>query len=168
MKKLLLTSLAAAALSLASLSASAATVGPTGFTVQVKLTPTCIASASNVTGVLDFGTYTALTGGASLPTPSFAYSLDCTRNLTTTPVLTFDTAGGGVNGVVAGLNYVLATTAAAQTVGVSASASPLTAGTASKYAFTVSGTMAASQAGDQAGQAAGFTYVDSRTLTVTY
>ncbi len=167
MKKLLLSSLAVAALSLATLSASAATVGSTPFTVQVKLTPTCIASASNVAGVLDFGTYVALTNAAITTGVSFDYSLDCTRNLTTTPVLTFDAANGGVNGVVAGLNYVLATTTAAQTVGVTATSAPV-AGTASKYKFTVSGTMAGAQAGDQGGQAAGHQYQDSRTLTVTY
>lgn len=162
MKKLLLTSLAAVALSFASLSASAATVGPTNFTVQVTLVPTCVASASNVAGVLDFGTYTAITGGASTPAPSFVYSLDCTRNLTVLPTLAFDAAGGGVNGVVAGLNYTLATTAAVITAGTTATSAPIS-GTASKYVFTVSGAMAASQAGQQ-----GLPATNTRTLTVTY
>jgi hypothetical protein len=162
MKKLLLTSLAAAALSLASLSASAATVGPTNFTVKVVLTPTCVASASNVAGVLDFGTYTAITGGASVAAPSFGYSLDCTRNLTVTPTLAFDAAGGGANGVVAGLNYTLSSTGPVVTAGTSATSAPVS-GTASKYVFTVSGAMASNQAGDQAAAV-----TDTRTLTITY
>lgn len=161
MKKLLLSSLAVAALSLASLSASAATVGPTNFTVKVVLTPTCVASASNVAGVLDFGTYEAITGSTAA-TPSFVYSLDCTRNLTVTPSLAFDAAGGGANGVVAGLNYTLTSTGPVVTAGTSATSAPVS-GTASKYVFTVAGAMAPNQAGDQAAPV-----TNTRTLTITY
>lgn len=148
MKKLLLATLAVAALSLASLSAQAAATTATNFTVQVVLTPTCVVS-NDTTQVVDFGTYTAITGGASTPSPTMSYKFTCTRQLAAAPTLTFDggTAGGSVNGVIAGLNYTLSSALTTTTPGTEATAAPVT-GTATAYVFTVTGNMPANQPGN--------------------
>lgn len=173
MKKLLLSSLAVATLSLASLSASAAPVAVTfspGFTVKVSLNPTCrvqalpaqsLAAADNV---LDFGSYTSFATGPTTAAPNFTFTVECTRNLTTTAPTAAITNGN--DGVVAGLNYSLAiaTTPSAGTAAAPTGAAITVGnGTPTSYAYKVTGSMP----GDQAGSVTA-AVTDVRTLVITY
>lgn len=159
MKKLLLTSLAAAALSLASLSASAASADST-FNVAVSLTAVCV--QTNASGqTLDFGTYTAFTTSAVTPASAIGVTFKCTRN--TAPVsIALD---GGTNyGVIAGLNYLLSTPAGVKTTtGSAATAVASGIGSADVFTYTINGSMPAGQAGDSSLASSA-----TRTLTVTY
>ncbi len=154
MKKLLLTSLAAAALSMASLSASAITFTSTSFTVSVALTSTCRAGVvAGNTGVA-FGPYTTFQATAITGVVGPTYSVDCTRNLAAAPTAAFDTTLGTAagDGVVAGLNYKLTAAAAVVVAGTAATAATsgqaVTGnGTATNYAFAITGAMPADQAG---------------------
>lgn len=152
MKKLLLSSLAVAAVAMGS-SAMAATSTTTSFTVSVALTSTCRAGATTGTGV-DFGAYTAFQAAAKTGVVGPTYSVDCTRNLASAPTAAFDTTLGTAagDGVVAGLNYKL--TAAAAVVAAGTAATAATSGqaatgngTATNYAFAITGAMPADQAG---------------------
>ena len=179
MKKLLLTSLAAAALSLASLSASAAAVGATvsgNFTVSVTLAGVCKVTTDNPT--VDFGTYTAF-GAAKTVVATGPIIVSCTRGLTA-PVLTFDAPGASV-GLLAGLNYTLGGTAGAgavTAVTVAGAAADGTAGSgaATTHSYTITGNMPAGQAGacTTAGSLSGAcnggiaTTDATRTVTFTY
>ena len=82
MKKLLLASLAVAAMSVSGVASAAGTISP-AFTVQVALTPTCLINAgSSLTGnLIDFGTYTAFDAAPSVTAPSFTFTVKCTRDL---------------------------------------------------------------------------------------
>lgn len=156
MKKFLLTSLAAAVLSLASLSASAATTVPGAFDVTVTLTPGC-KYTSAATPTVAFGSYAALTS-TSNNTGSATLAFACSRGLVITSAV-IDNSG---NGVIAGLNYTL--TVAAPTTGTGTTAGLTTPGTADTYSYVVSGVMPFGQAGDTS---TGL-QTDHRTLTISY
>ena len=180
MKKLLLTSLAAAALSLASLSASAAAVGATvsgNYTVSVILSPLCKVTTNNPT--VNFGTYTAFQTNAAAGVATGPIIVSCTRGLAA-PVLAFDTPGASV-GLLAGLNYTLGGTAGAgavTAVTVAGAAADGTAGSgaATTHSYTITGNMPAGQAGacTTAGSLSGAcnggiaTTDATRTVTFTY
>ena len=174
MKKLLLSSLAAAALSLASLSASAATSTPAtaNFNVSVILAAACQSTTVGVP-VLGFGPYAALGTGAD-NTGSVALTFKCTRSLTT-PTFQIDATAGTVYGVLAGLNYSLtaAPSATPSVAGDPALASSGGVGSATTYSYTISGVMAAGQAGDCASATSSAcnvlkTTATPHTLTVSY
>lgn len=145
--------------------AQAATVNST-FTVAVSLLAQCQATNSGTTTV-DFGTYTAITGGASTPAPTAALTFNCTRGLNA-PTVAFDTSNGTAlgGGVLVGLNYGLSVGPATIAAGLPATAVAGVVGSADGYTYTVTGSMAASQAGTcTTGTCAG-SHV--RTLIVTY
>lgn len=163
MKKLLLATLAVAALSLASLSASAAgTISP-AFTVQVVMTPTCLINAgSSLTGnTIDFGTYTAFDAAPTVTAPTFTFTVKCTRDLGAAAPTAAVT--GGNDGVVAGLNYSLTVALTAPTTGTAATPNPTPNGTPATFPFKVTGSMA----GNQAGSATAL-QTDSRVLVVSF
>lgn len=169
MKKLLLSSLAMAALSLASLSASAASV--TGdFNVSVTLSPLC--KSTSTVQTLAFGTYMAINQATDLSATA-AIKFDCTRNLAA-PVVSFDSeaASDTTYGVLAGLNYKVVVGAPTTTNGAAATAAAGGVGSAKSYSYGLTGTMAAGQAGDCAGATAAACNVSTtsatRTLMLTY
>ena len=158
MKKLAASTIVAAAMfSTAMPTVEATTAGPSQFNVTVSLTSVCTIAAI---ADLNFGTYTAF-GAATVPAPTTSVALTCTRGLAATPTLAFDAAFG----VVAGLNYTVATGATTTTVGTNATPTAgAPNGTATTYAIAVTGAMPAGQAGtDGAG-----VKTDVRTVTITY
>lgn len=170
MKKLLLSSLAVAALSLASLSASAATA--TGnFNVSVTLSPLCKATSALQT--LAFGTYMAIDSSALSATGTVTF--DCTRGLAD-PVVSFDAepTSNTTYGVLAGLNYRVVAGTASTSNGAAAAATSTGQGSAKTYSYLLTGTMPAGQAGDCAGATATVCAATmpltsaTRTLTLTY
>ena len=170
MKKLL----SIAALSMLSLSslvtapAQAANVG-SGFNVSVNLTSTCVINVAAT--ALDFGVYTAF-GAAATPAPTTAVTFKCTQGFgptavqfDTVPALSTASAAGATatgGGVISGLLYSLSV-AAPVTTGGAAATNAAGAGADIKT-YTVTGGMAAGQAGSGAGGAAS----QARTLTITY
>lgn len=174
MKKLLLATLAVAAMS-----AQAATVTST-FVVSVTLNARCTATNSGQT-TLNFGTYDPLAAGAgaSTPAPTVALTFDCTRGLAA-PTVTFDAVSGvstSTNpsyGVIAGLNYSVtaAPTTGFPTAGSAATAVSGGVGTAAQYSYTLTGAMAQGQAGACGGGTATActpaTSTVTRTMTLTY
>jgi hypothetical protein len=162
MKKLLLSSLALAALTIASSVSAAGSINQ-GFNVTATLSPSCIASATNAaTAVLDFGTYVAFGAGPTIAAPNFTSGVDCSRLLAAAPTAAIT---GGDFGVVAGLNYTLAVVANAVVAGTNATAvaGATNNGTADKYTFKVTGTMA----GGQPGQV-GAPTSDARVLVISF
>ena len=174
MKKLLLSSLAMAALSMGS-SANAVDFTSAAFNVQVTLASACKALAFTATAV-DFGSYAALTNAAKVDIPGPTFGIECTRNLTGTPTTAFDvgtnrTAAG--DGVIAGLNYKLKATASAVLPGTAATAASTTTGngTSTKYNYVITGDMPANQPGSVVSTANGETgsaASHTRTLTITF
>jgi len=160
MKKLLLSSLAVAALSLASLSASAADAA-SSFDVSVSLTAVCVQTNTG-SQTLNFGTYTAFTTSAVTPASTIPLTFKCTRNTAPTAIA----LDGATNyGVIAGLNYLLSTPAGVKTTtGTAAAASNGSTGSADIFTYTINGSMPSGQAGDSASLVTSAT----RTLTVTY
>jgi hypothetical protein len=155
--------LLAAALAFASIaSVEAASTVNNDFTVKVSLSSRCIAKNSGAT-TADFGTYTAF--GAAATTNTVTLNFDCTRGLVPASVA-FDTVNGTAagEGVLAGLQYTLATSAAATVAGTAAT--PTTLGTADAVSYGVTGTMVAGQAG--ACGTATCAAQHTRTLIVTY
>ena len=161
MKKLLLSSLAVAALAMGS-SAIAATSTTTSFNVTVTLTSTCRAGLIGGNAGVAFGGYTAFQATPIAAVVGPTYSVDCTRNLAAAPTAIFDAVNGtttasvaGVataNGVVAGLNYKLTSTAQTAVAGTAATAAASGQaaggnGTATNYAFKITGDMPEDQAG---------------------
>ena len=169
MKKLLLTSLAAAALSLSAQAAVGATVDST-FTVSVTLAARCVATNS-ATQTLNFGTYTAISGGAATPAPTATLTFNCTRGMTA-PVVSFDgVTTNPTYGVLAGLNYSVTAGAAVIVAGTGATAVSGGVGSADAYSYTLTGAMAANQAGTCVGTStscAAAPTTATRTLTLTY
>jgi spore coat protein U-like protein len=150
MKKLAAATIATAALLAASISSHAASPINQSFDVKVTLTTGCqVTGAPALT--LDFGIYTAF-GTATNPTPSQTFNIECSRNFAPASY----SIVGGNTGTVAGLNYTVTPTQ-----------SPVSAGTGPNggdaFTFTLDGTMAAGQAGDQTALAS-----VTRTLTITY
>ena len=170
MKKLLLATLAVAAIS-----AQAATV-TSNFDVSVTLNARCVAINSGAT-TLNFGSYDAISGGAQFSTPSIALTFNCTRFLAP-PTVTFDAVAGvstSTNpsyGVVAGLNYSVTADPVVITGGNAAAPTATGVGTPDAYSYTLKGAMPANQAGDCGSQTATAcastpTKV-TRTMTLTY
>lgn len=169
MKKLLLASLAFAAMSAAGV-ASAATVN-SNFDVSVTLAAKCVANNSGLI-TLNFGIYTAITGGAATPAPTGALTFNCTRGLAA-PVVSFDgVTTNPTYGVLAGLNYSVTAAAAVLTAGTAATAVSGGVGSATAYSYTLTGAMPANQAGDCGGGTATActpaTTTATRTMTLTY
>ena len=169
MKKLLLASLAVAAMSAAGV-ASAAIV-TSNFDVSVTLNARCVANNS-ATLTLAFGNYDAISGGAATSAPSGALTFNCTRNLAA-PVVSFDgVTTNPTYGVLAGLNYSVTAAAAVVTAGTPAAASLGGVGTATVYSYTLTGAMPANQAGDCGGgtgtACTPATTTATRTMTLTY
>lgn len=169
MKKLLLTSLAAAALSLASLSAQAATV-TSNFDVTVTLAARCVATNASAP-TMNFGSYDAISGGAATPAPTVALTFNCTRGLAA-PVVSFDgVTTNPTYGVIAGLNYSVTAAAAVVTAGTVATAVSGGVGTPDAYSYTLTGAMASGQAGACAANTAtacNTLKTVTRTMTLTY
>lgn len=148
--------------------AQAATVGGS-FNVTVSLTSKCtMAAVSN----LAFGTYTSFQAGTQTA-PSVTATLTCTRGMLASGVTAaFDNNAPGSTaaaaatdavgaGVLAGLQYDITAIPSLVIAGAAATASSI--GTADTRPFTISGTIAADQAGD-----ASATTTQARTLTITY
>lgn len=175
MKKFLTSAVTAATFLAAVVPVANAAVVASTFNVSVALTAIC--TATNLTApTLGFGSYTAFQTAAN--TGSVGLTFQCTRGLTA-PTFSFDTTGtdrtgtGVVGyGVLAGLNYSLAVTnSAITTAGTAATAASGSVGSADVRTVTVTGTMAAGQAGDCAtstAAACAATATHIRTLTVTY
>lgn len=108
-------------------------------------------------GTVDFGAYTALTGGAK--TPNTPFITRCTNQGTYTMSL------DNVNGVVAGLNYTLGLNTVSGSTGTATLAST---GTGGVQTFYINGNMAGGQAGDCTGGACTGPKTNSHTLTITY
>jgi hypothetical protein len=134
-------------------SAMAQTVTGT-FNVNVNLTSACRVSTGG-TPSLDFGAYTAFQASPNMPTVGMSF--ECTRNLGA-PNIQFDAPAWGTaalagtttsgEGVLAGLRYTM--TVAAPTVNAGTAPNLLTPGnigTPASYTYTISGNMAAGQAG---------------------
>jgi hypothetical protein len=157
MKKILATAILAALF----IPAAHAVNVTNNFTVAVNLSSQCRASNNN-TQTIDFGTYTAFVG-PSVAAPTAALTFDCTRGFAPTSVA-FDTTNGLATGegVLAGLQYGLSAAAAVVTNGNAATTASI--GTADSRSYTVTGSMAAGQAGTGAGGAASHI----RQLIVTY
>lgn len=154
-----LTHLAAAALCVMSFTASAQ-AGSVGqaFNVTATLTTAC-ASNNTAPSALNFGAYTSF-GAAQFPAPTTAIAFKCTRSAATVPTAVALTGGtvGSVAGTytILGLDYTLAVSAPAKTAGTNPAPDI--------YTYTVTGGMAAGQAGDTAGVASAVIH----TLTITY
>lgn len=159
MKKLLLSSLALAAMSVASFSASAAAAA-SSFDVSVTLTAVC-AQTNTGTQTLDFGAYTAFSALAVTPASAIGVTFKCTRN---TAPISIALDGATNYGVIAGLNYLLSTPAGVKTTtGSAATAAAAGIGSADIYTYTINGSMPSGQAGDSS-----LATSATRTLTVTY
>ena len=153
MKKIL----AAAVIAAFAAPAFAASPVPNNFTVAVNLSAQCEAT-NDSTQTVDFGTYTAF-AGPSTAAPTASLTFRCTRGFAPTTVA-FDTGSGA--GVISGLQYTLSVGAAVVTPG-SAPVVGGAAGTADTRAYTVTGSMAANQAGAGSGAA-----TQIRQLILTY
>ena len=169
MNKLLISAVTAALLASVAPVALAASV-TSNFTVAVQLAAQCQALNTG-TQTVDFGTYTAF-GAAK--TASTGLTFNCTRGLAN-PTFSFDTTNGSSTGygVLAGLNYGLSATDVL-TTGSAATAVSGGVGSATLHTVTISGTMAAGQAGECLVAGSTAANCDStptshiRTLTVTY
>jgi hypothetical protein len=162
MKKFLASTLTASLFAITATSTQAATLGPANFNVTTNLTSACQIVAA-ATPVLDFGTYTAF-GSATTPAPTATIGLECTRNLATPVSFTFD--GGTSYGVIAGLNYNVTASSVTTTPGTAATPALGGVGTPDLRTITLTGDMAAGQAGDCATATCAATV--TRTLTITY
>ena len=157
MKKLTLV----AALSLIALSmsaqAQAATVAQS-FNVTASLTAQCVSNNAAPADV-NFGTYTAF-GTAATPAPTTAITFRCTKGYAASPTASLGV--GGTSGTICGLAYTLGIGAGVKTAGASGAAG--TVGTYDVYSYTITGAMAAGQAGDSSIVIAPVVH----TLTITY
>ena len=158
MKKLLLSSLAVAALSLASLSASAA-VGATvssNFDVTVNLTPKCLATTLTKP-VMTFN-YTAFRT-TDLDASPISLAFKCTKGVSIVSALITD--NDATTNQLLGLVYTL--TVGTATTGTLASTGPAAADT---YSYSIAGKMVSGQAGDMS-SAVTATAAD-RVLVISY
>ena len=172
MKKLALISVLCASGLFGATSALAAGPTSSGFTVDVNLTTKCVATTSG-TPSLAFD-YTGFQTGASTPTAPVSITFKCTRGIAA-PTLSFDTTSGTSTsgsalgatgeGVAAGLRYTLSVGGNTSTdAGTAASNSD--GGSGKLLAYSVTGTIAAGQAGEFS-TVAGFNQ-QVRSLIVTY
>ncbi|MCX7255481.1 MAG: hypothetical protein NTZ64_01790 [Polaromonas sp.] len=170
MKKFLISTVTAAALLASVTPVALASTVASDFTVSVQLAAQCQALNTG-TQTVDFGTYTAF-GAAK--TASANLTFNCTRGLAI-PTFSFDATNGSAAGygVLAGLNYGLSA-ADTRTVGSAATAVAGGVGSATLHTVTISGTMAAGQAGEclvansTAASCESTATSHVRTLTVTY
>lgn len=166
MKKLATSTIAAAAMFAAVPATQAATLTQT-FDVSVHLSAACQIVTTPL--ALDFGAYTSF-GTATNAAPTTSMSIECTRGLAA-PTYSFDGATG--YGVLAGLNYNV-TAAHVAAAGAAATAVAGGVGGADTYTITLTGAMAAGQAGACATAGSNAAACDAapqivtRTLTVTY
>jgi spore coat protein U-like protein len=149
---------AVAALSALSTGASAQVTG--AVSVNVTLTSQCRLQTTTAP-VVDFGTYVAFGGGATASDVEVKF--ECTRGYGATPTASWDTTNGNAAGVgvLAGLEYQLT---ANETRAPGAAATATTGAGADIVTYTVGGTMA----GNQPGQDSTGVQSHSRTLTVTF
>lgn len=156
----------AAALALISASSFAGSA-TSNFDVSVTLTSKCQVKTAS-TGMAF--TYTAFQTGAATANTSVVF--ECTRGFGTPPTVVLDTAtdassaaaGQGTTGagVVGGLQYTLTVAAGSKsTTGSAATTSSI--GSADEYTYSISGSMAAGQAGDSSKAT-----TQTRTLTLAY
>jgi len=181
MKFRIVTALVVAAAFAPAMSTQAASPLAPTFSVTANFTPACIiktGSGSPGNNVIDFGAYTAF-GSAATPSPSTTITFQCSRAQGMGTV-SFDTTGttasGGTagttttgGGVVAGLLYTLNTTTASKSItGQVANAGAV--GTADEFSYTITGAMAANQAGctSTSTGAENCTGTQTRTFTVAY
>jgi spore coat protein U-like protein len=170
MNKLFISAVAAAALLASTAPVALAATVTSDFTVSVQLAGQCQALNTG-TQTVDFGTYTAF-GAAK--TASGVLTFNCTRGLAI-PTFSFDAVNGSSAGygVLAGLNYGLSATDT-RTAGSAATAVAGGVGSATLHTVTISGTMAAGQAGECLAANSTAASCESaptshvRTLTVTY
>ena len=162
---------------LCAVAANAQTTVGQAFNVSTTFTAACVTNNTSP-ATLDFGAYTAF-GSAANAAPTSTISFKCSRALTLISAV-FDSAGTVASsgaagstptagGVVAGLQYTLATAAAVKsTTGTAASASAL--GTADIFDYVVTGSMAAGQPGCISSGNSGdrCSATQTRTLTLTY
>ena len=172
MKKFLLSVVATTFLVAALIPAAQAAITPSDFIVSVTLAAQCKASNTGLT--VNFGTYTAFET-SSKAAPSIGLTFNCTRGLGM-PSFVFDTANGNLdngNGVLAGLNYSLVTSIGSSP-GTSPTATAGSIGTPDVRTVTITGAMAAGQAGECSAAGALASACNSapqthtRTLTITY
>lgn len=170
MNKLFISAVAAAALLASTAPVALAATVTSDFTVSVQLAGQCQALNTG-TQTVDFGTYTAF-GAAK--TASGVLTFNCTRGLAI-PTFSFDAVNGSSAGygVLAGLNYGLSATDT-RTAGSAATAVAGGVGSATLHTVTISGTMAAGQAGECLVSGSTAANCESaptshvRTLTVSY
>jgi Spore Coat Protein U domain len=165
MKKLLASTIAVALLAMSVSAVQAATLGPATFNVTASLSAACSITSVG-TPTIAFGTYTAFQATALNATSPI--TIQCTRSLAA-PTFAFDGATG--YGVLAGLNYNVTAASAITTVGTAATAVAGGIGTADVRTITLTGSMAAGQAGTCAGATAtacAATQTAVRTITITY
>jgi spore coat protein U-like protein len=170
MKKFALLVAAAASLMSSGVFAQSAS---TNFNVQVNLLSRCQV-ASGAGTLINFGDYTAF-GSAANTAPSISLTLNCTRGLVPSS-LVFDTdtdrasSAAGLSptatGVLAGLQYSLAVTTGTVTAGTAPTTAAGSTNTPDARAYSVTGTMAAGQAGSCTG--ASCSAFHQRTLTISY
>ncbi len=159
MKKLLLSSLAVAALSLASMSASALVTLSTvngAFDVTANLTPKCL--ATTVTKPVMTFNYTAFQT-LDLDANTISLAFKCTKGVSIVSALI--TNNDATTNKLLGLAYTL--TVSAPTTGTLASTGPAAADT---YSYSIAGKMVLGQAGDMS---SGVTATASdRVLVISY
>jgi len=145
---------AALVLSALSMSSFAGTATQT-VNVGATLTTQCrLAVAGAVALNFTYTAFSALPVSATPVTTTF----ECTRGFAGAPTVSFD--GATLVGVVAGLQYTMATSVVA-TAGTAATTA--TIGTPTSYAYEITGTMPANQAGDSSVATS-----VARTMTITF
>lgn len=134
---------------------------PATLSVAITVPKECALTTSP--GILDFGTYAAITGGAKTANTSFMPR--CTNAGIYTVAGAYSMALDNVNGVVAGLNYTLGLNTVAGSTGT---ASLSATGTGAAQTFYINGNMVAGQAGSCTGGACTGAVTNTHTLTITY
>lgn len=159
MKKILSLVAAALVMGLSSLSAQALTATGT-FPVTINFTSTCSISTA---GLAPTFTYTSLQATAAAATGVLSFTVTCTNTAPYT--LSLDAGGTGYTGT-----YTAPTgsyTDTASGLAYTLTLPTTTAGIGAAQTYSLSGSMAAGQAGT-CGTLGGCSFVDNHTLTVTY
>ena len=157
MKKLL-SSIALAIISIASLHAQAATAtGPSTFDVTINLTSKCEIQTVPTAAF----TYTSFSATA-VTMPASSFNVRCTNNLPIASILLDNGAGGAATGLTQGYTDAATNLAYSLTLG-----SVPTAGTGIAQTVSLTGTMAAGQAGTCATASCTNTSSGNKTRTIT-
>lgn len=153
---------AVAALSALSFGASAQALTG-GVDVKVTLTSKCRLQTVAANPVIDFGTYIAFQAGPVTPA-GVPVKFECTRGYGASPTAAWDTTNGDAAGVgvLAGLEYQLTASGGVRVAGAAATAT--TGAGADVVTYTVTGSMAANQPGQNSAGVQSHT----RTLMVTF